>query len=53
MRYAPINPQLFVQNRARLRSLLLPNSLAAVNANDLLPTNADGSLALVPNSDLF
>jgi len=36
-----------------LRQLLLPNALVAVNANDLLPTNADGSLRLVPNSDLF
>lgn len=36
-----------------MRQLLLPNALVAVNANDLLPTNADGSLRLVPNSDLF
>jgi Xaa-Pro aminopeptidase len=31
----------------------MPNSLVVVNANDVLPTNADGSLPLVPNSDLF
>jgi Xaa-Pro aminopeptidase len=53
MRYPPINPQLFVGNRERLKKLLLPNSLAVVNANDVLPTNADGSLGLVPNADLF
>ena len=53
MRYAPIEPQLFVTNRANLEKLLLPNSLAVVNANDVLPTNADGTLALRPNSDLF
>src|SRR5262245_15122668 len=53
MRYAPINPQLFIGNRRRLRDLLLPNSLVAVNANDILPTNSDGSLAMCPNSDLF
>src|ERR1041385_2310604 len=53
MRHAPIDPQLFVQNRARLRSLLLPNSLVAVNSNDILPTSCDGSLAMCPNSDLF
>jgi len=53
MRYAPINPQLFIENRARLAKLLLPNSLAVLNANDILPTNADGSLRLIPNSDLF
>jgi Xaa-Pro aminopeptidase len=28
-------------------------SLAVVNANDVLPTNADGSLLIQPNSDLF
>src|ERR1043166_3889934 len=53
MRHAPINPQLFIQNRARLRNLLLPNSLVALNANDLLPTNCDGTMPLCPNSDLF
>lgn len=44
---------MFVENRARLRGLLLPNSLAVLNTNDLLPANADGTLPLVPNSDLF
>ncbi len=53
MRYAPIDPQLFVENRARLKPLLLPGSLAVVNANDILPTNADGTLRLIANSDLF
>jgi Xaa-Pro aminopeptidase len=53
MRYAPIPKDLFVGNRARLRQHLLPNSLAVVNANDVLPTNADGSLRLIPNTDLF
>lgn len=52
-RYGSIAQRLFVENRARLRKLLLPNSLAAVNANDVLPTNADGSLRLVTNSELF
>lgn len=53
MRYAPINSKVFVENRARLKNLLLPNSLAVVNANDILPTNGDGTLAMCPNSDLF
>ncbi len=53
MRHAPIDSQLFAANRERLRKLLPPHSLAVVNANDVLPTNADGSLPLVPNSDLF
>lgn len=53
MRHAPIDSKLFVENRRRLAARLRPNSLAAVNANDMLPTNADGSLLMVPNSDLF
>jgi Xaa-Pro aminopeptidase len=53
MRHAPIENQLFVANRDRLRRLLPANSAALVNANDILPTNADGSLAMHPNSDLF
>ena len=53
MRYPPTNPELYVTNRERLKKRLLPNSLAVVNANDIPPTNADGSLAMPPNSDLF
>ncbi len=32
---------------------MLGNALAVVNSNDILPTNADGSLRLVASSDLF
>lgn len=53
MRHAPLDKQLFVANRDRLRHLLPPRSLAIVNANDVLPTNADGSLPMHPNADLF
>ena len=52
-RYTPLPASLFTENRARLRRHLLPNSLAVVGTNDILPTNADGSLRLVPNADLF
>ena len=53
MRYKQIDPQLFVSNRNRLSRLLAPNSLVVVNSNDVPPTNADGTLALPTNSDLF
>lgn len=53
MRYEPIDQSLFVQNRNRLKGLLLPHSLAVVNANDVLPTNADGSMPSIANTDLF
>ena len=53
MRHGPIAPDLFTENRKRLRALLPPGSLVIVNANDIPPTNADGELIGVPNSDLF
>jgi len=53
MRHLPIDPKLFVGHRDRLKSLLAPGSLAIVNANDVLPTNADGTLLIHPNADLF
>jgi Xaa-Pro aminopeptidase len=53
MRYNPITPQLFSENRGRLAGLLPPNALAVVNANDLCPTNADGTQTTIVNSDLF
>jgi len=53
MRYAPIDPSLFTANRASLARLMEPNSLAVINANDIMPTNADGTMALKANSDLL
>jgi Xaa-Pro aminopeptidase len=53
MHHETVDSTFLVENRRRLAEMILPNSLAAVNANDVLPTNADGSLRLVPNSDLF
>ena len=53
VRYEPIPSQLFIGNRDRLRGLLKPNSIVLVRANDIYPTNADGTLAFKQNSDLF
>ena len=53
MRHQKIDPRLFVENRQRLAGLLVPKSLAVVNANDVLPANADAVLPIQPNSDLF
>jgi len=53
MRHKPIKNKLFIENRKRLAALLTPKSLAVVNANDLLPVNADATLVMHPNSDLF
>ena len=54
MRYGPIPPSLFTEIRRRLaKRFLLPKAIAVVNSNDILPTNADGTLLLRANSDLF
>ena len=53
MRHAPITPDLFTQNRVRLAKLLPPRAIVVLNANDILPTNADGTHPFFQNSDLF
>ena len=53
MKSIPMPSELFRANRERLKKLLLPNSLAILNANDLMPTNADGVMGHMQNADLF
>jgi len=53
MKYAPIDPALFVGNRQRLAALMKPNSIAIIESNDILPTNADGEMPFRQNSDLL
>lgn len=53
MRYDSIDSQLFIQNRANFVKHLPKGALAIFNANDILPTNADGTLPFVQNRDLF
>ena len=53
MRYLPIENQLFIQNRQRLVSQLKPKSMVVLTANDIMPTNADGTMGFRQNNDLF
>jgi Xaa-Pro aminopeptidase len=53
MRYKRISQELFVSNRKKLVKELKSNSVAVLNANDIMPTNSDGSLRFRQNSDLF
>ena len=53
MRYTPINPDFFIKNRKKLQQQLLPNSLVVFHANDVMPTNTDGTMPFIQNSDLF
>jgi len=49
----PLPPALFTLNRERLVQRLRPRSLAVFNANDIMPTNADGAMGHLQNADLF
>ena len=53
MRYEPADALLFVNNRARLTEKLKPSSLAVFHSNDVMPTNADGTMPLKQNTDLY
>ncbi len=53
MKYQPINNQLFIQNRKNFTDALKPKSLAIFNSNDIMPTNADGTMGFRQNADLF
>ncbi len=53
MRYSPIDKNLFVENRRRLAGLMVPKSMAILQANDIMPTNADGTMGFRQSSDLF
>ena len=53
MRHKTIDPKLFATHRKNLCDRLPEMSLAITNANDVLPTNADGTFPIHPNSDLF
>ena len=53
MRHLSVSSKLFSNNRKKLCDTLPGKAIAVANANDVLPTNADGTLPLHPNSDLF
>ncbi|AWW29854.1 aminopeptidase P family protein [Echinicola strongylocentroti] len=53
MRYQPLNNTFYKSTRAKLAKMLRPNSVAILNANDLMPTNADGTMKFRQNNDLF
>jgi Xaa-Pro aminopeptidase len=53
MKYLPLNPEIFVQNRKRFIDKMDKNSIAIFNSNDELPYNGDALHPFVQNSDLF
>ena len=53
MRYLPLNPDIFVQNRKRFVARMEKNAIAIFNSNDELPSNGDALFPFKQNSDLF
>lgn len=53
MKYDPIVNDLFTQNRKNLAKKMKPNSVAVIRSNDIMPTNADGTMRFRQNANLF
>ena len=53
MRYESFPTELYCNNRRKLTQLLPANSIVIISSNDIMPTNADGSMGFKQNSDLF
>lgn len=53
MKYASIDSQLFSDNRKRFAAEMQPQTVAIFNANDIMPSNADGHMGFSQNRDLF
>ena len=41
MKYLPLNPEIFIQNRKRFAAKMDKNSIAIFNSNDEIPSNGD------------
>lgn len=53
LRYTPLPASFYIANRDRLAAQLPEGSLVIIHANDIYPTNADGTLAHHQNANLF
>ena len=53
MKYLPIDKSLFIHNRVNFSQQLKPKSIAVFNSNDIMPTNADGTMPFRQNNDIF
>ena len=53
MKYQPIGHALFERNRRHFTKQLKPCSVAIFHSNDVMPSNADGTMPFRQSSDLF
>lgn len=52
MKYLPITPKLYTQNRQRFLKKMKPNSIAIFHYNPVLPENGDAAYSYKANSDV-
>lgn len=53
MKYTPLGKDLYIENRNRLANEMKTNAIAIFNSNDIMPTNADGTMPFRQNNDLL
>ena len=53
MKNLPLDPRIFIQNRQRFSSRMLPDSIAVFVSNDECPSNGDAIYKFRQNSDLY
>jgi len=53
MKYLPLNPEIFINNRKRFVGKMQPNSIAVFVSNDEWPSNGDAIHSFKQNSDLY
>ena len=53
MKYLPLNPGIFIQNRERFVNKMKTNAIAIFVSNDEVPVNGDALYPFKQNSDLF
>jgi Xaa-Pro aminopeptidase len=53
MKYLPLNPLIFKQNRQRFIKEMQPGSIAIFVSNDEIPSNGDATYPFKQNSDLY
>jgi Xaa-Pro aminopeptidase len=53
MRYTPLSAETYTNHRKLLANQMTEGSLAIFNSNDIMPTNADGTMPFRQNSDML
>ncbi|QHL87345.1 M24 family metallopeptidase [Nibribacter ruber] len=53
MKYEALGKDLFIHNRKKFTEYMKPQSLAVFHSNDVMPTNADGTMPFRQNNDLL